>query len=311
MNARYSIRACAALLALSAAIGLASQPAAAVLRPSGVTVSAEPDSLLVGERLHYVITVRHEGQAPLSIVSLAAGQGTPFEIIGTKSNTKKLPGGGLEYRMDTELAVFSLGSRPLPHFTVLAGNGSAAEGDRLDVAPSETVTVLSTTDASIRDLRPIVPPVSAPFPKWVIVPLLITLFLLLLIGLVVRSLYRTLRSHLDDPVRAARKKLRTLRRQLSKGFSPEAGYESLSNILREFLQKRYSFGAMEMVTQEIAEELATRRIRTRHELLRLLDQADLVKFADRRPDIEECRRSLRVAELLVATPTEMDEIMDS
>lgn len=300
-----------ALFALFAATGIAPEPAAAVLRPSGVTVSAKPDTLLVGERLHYVITVRHQGQAPLSVVSLAAGQGTTFEIIGTKSNTKKLPDGEVEFSMDTELAVFSLGSRPLPHFTVLAGNGSAAEGNRLDVTPSGTITVLSATDATIKDLRPIVPPVSAPFPTWMLAPLLITLLLLLLTGLIIRALLRTLLRHLDDPVRAARKKLRAIRRQLSKGVTPETGYESLSNILREFLQKRYNFGAMEMVTQEIAEELTNRRIRTRHDLLRLLDQADLVKFADRRPEIEECRRSLRVAELLVATPTEMDETDDS
>jgi DNA-binding transcriptional regulator LsrR (DeoR family) len=59
-----------------------------------------------------------------------------------------------------------------------------------------------------------------------------------------------------------------------------------------------------MVTQEIAEELAVRRINIREELIKLLDQADLVKFADSRPNIEECSRSLQIAETLIASATE-------
>jgi hypothetical protein len=282
-----------------------------VLRSNDVTVSAEPDSLLVGEHLHYVITVRHDGVEPISIASLSAGQGTPFEITGTKSNSKKLPDGRTEYRMETDLAVFALGVQGLPRFTVQAGKGAASEGKRLDVTPAESVTVLSTTDESITELRPIMPAVKAPFPTWLIVPFLLLLFVLIIVASIVRYLFGILRRHLEDPVRAARKKLRSIRRQLSKGLSPALGYESLSNILREFLQKRYQFGAMEMVTQEIAEELATRNSNIREELVKLLVQSDLVKFADSRPTIDECRRSLRVAELLVATATEQEETASS
>lgn len=307
MNARYSTRVVPVLLALFAGTGVAPESASADLRPSDVTVSADPDSLFTGERLHYVIIVRHDGQEPISIASLAAGQGTPFEIISSKSNTKKLDSGGMEYRMDTELAPFGLGRQSLPRFRVIAGKETLADGKRLDIIPAETVTVLSLTDPSVRELRPIVPPVGAPFPFWLLFPVLVVLLVLLLLFGIMRSLYGKLKSILVDPVRASRKRLRTIRRQLSKGLSPADGYESLSNILREFLQKRYSFGAMEMVTQEIAEELATRNSNIREELVKLLVQADLVKFADSRPTIDECRRSLRVAEVLVATATATEQ----
>ncbi|MBN1928104.1 MAG: hypothetical protein JW764_00960 [Chlorobiaceae bacterium] len=294
MSARCNSLVVAALLAL-ATPGTAS----AALRPADVTVSAEPDSLFAGERLRYVITVRHRGTEALSIASLATGQNTPFEIIASRSNTKKLDDGLVEYRMDAELAVFGQGRQRLPGFTVLAG-----DGNRLDVRPAETVTVLSATDAAVTELRPVSPPASAPFPAWLLVPALLVLAVLLLAGYFARTFFLTLRRHLDDPVRAARKKLRAIRRQLSKGLAPAAGYEALSNILREFLQNRYGFGAREMVTQEIAEELAARNINIRAELITLLDQADLVKFADRRPDHEECRASLNIAEELVASAGE-------
>ncbi|NTU52359.1 MAG: hypothetical protein HGA97_01375 [Chlorobiaceae bacterium] len=307
MNARFSFRVVAAFLALIAGTVFNHDMVSAVLRPSDVTVSARPDSLLAGERLHYVITVYHEGPEQLSIASLATGQGTPFEIISTKSNSKKLSDGRVEYRMDTELAVFGLGRKPLPRFTVLSGKGAVSERARFDVVPTESVTVLSASDSTITELRPIVPALKAPLPAWLLVPVLLVLLVLLLVGSFVRSLFITLRRHLDDPVRVARKKLRSIRRQLSKGLSPDLAYESLSNILREFLQKRYQFGAREMVTQEIAEVLASRKINIREGLLKLLDQADLVKFADSRPGIDECRRSLRVAEVLVANSTEPEE----
>ncbi|RXK87714.1 hypothetical protein EST62_06120 [Chlorobaculum sp. 24CR] len=296
MSARCNIRAVVALLLV-----IACGPASAAPVPGDVTVSAEPDSLFAGERLHYVITVRHDRRDSVSVASLKTGQGTPFEITGAKSFLKKLPDGRAEFRMDAELAVFGSGRQPLPGFTVVTGNASAAGPERLAITPTASVTVLGMSDSTVTELRPIAPPVSAPFPAWLLAPVLIALAALGLAGYLVARLVTALRRHLDDPVRAARQKLRAIRRQLSKGLVPADGYESLSNILREFLQKRYRFGAMEMVTQEIAEELADRKINIRQELIELLDRADLVKFADRRPDIEECRRSLRVAEVLVAT----------
>ncbi len=308
MNAgRKSILAVWLLASASAALP---QFASAALRPGDVRVSAEPDSLFAGERLHYVITVHHDRRDSVSVESLKTGQDTPFEITGTKSFSKKLQDGRTEFRMDAELAVFGSGQHQLPGFTVISGHGSAQGEERLAITPAASVTVLSMSDSTVTELRPISPPVSAPWPTWLLLPALLVLTALGVVGYFIKKFVTTLRRYLDDPVRAARQKLRAMRRQLSKGLQPAAGYESLSNILREFLQKRYQFGAREMVTQEIADELAARNINIREELIKLLDQADLVKFADRRPGIEDCRRSLRIAELLVATaaaPTAQDE----
>jgi len=301
VSARCNIRAVAALLLV-----IAGGPASAAPVPGDVTVSVEPDSLFAGERLHYVITVRHDRRDSVSVASLKTGQGTPFEITGTKSFLKTLPDGRAEFRMDAELAVFGSAQHQLPGFTVISVQAPSKAQERLAITPAESVTVLSMSDSTVTELRPIAPPVSAPFPAWLLAPVLVALAVLGLAGFLVARLVTALRRHLDDPVRAARQKLRAIRRQLSKGLVPADGYESLSNILREFLQKRYRFGAMEMVTQEIAEELAVRNVNVRQELIELLDQADLVKFADSRPSIEECRRSLRIAEVLVATAAEAE-----
>ncbi len=283
-----------------------SAPARAALSSSDVTVSATPDSLLAGERLHYVIAVRHDGQRAITVGALETGQGSSFELTGSKSATKKLSDGTAEYRLEAELAVFGSGRQRLPGFTVMALDGAGQGQEKLEIKPSAAVFVMNMTDSTMTELRSIVPPVNAPFPTWILVPAVALLTLLFAVGYAVRRLFVALRRHLDDPVRNARNKLRSIRRQLSKGMQPAEGYEALSNILREFLQNRYGFGAMEMVTQEIAKELAARRINIREALLQLLVRADLVKFADSRPDIEECRRSLRVAEVLVGSAGEAE-----
>ena len=306
MNGKFSFIRIVASLTLAVCFAFLPKTAEGALRPSDVTVSATPDSLLAGERLHYMITVRHDGQRAVSIEALETGQGSSFELTGSKSTTKKLPDGSAEFRMDAELAVFGSGRQRLPGFKVLARNGAIADQERLEVKPAASVVLLSMTDSTMTDLRPIVSPVRAPFPSWMLVPAVAALLLLFVAAYAVRRLLVALRRYLADPVRAARNKLRSIRRQLSKGVSPAEGYEALSNILREFLQNRYGFGAMEMVTQEIAKELAARRINIREALLQLLVRADLVKFADSRPDIEECRRSLRVAEVLVGSAGEQE-----
>ncbi|HWR00506.1 MAG TPA: hypothetical protein VN371_01475 [Chlorobaculum sp.] len=301
MNGRFSLNRIVAFLIIALVTVSFPVSTRAELSSSDVTVSATPDSLLAGERLRYVISVRHDGQRAISVGALETGQGSSFELAGSKSTTKKLQDGTAEYRLEAELAVFGSGLQRLPGFTVTALDGAGQAKERLEIKPSASVFVMNMTDSTMTELRPVVPPVKAPFPTWIVVPAVALLSLLFAVGYAVRRLVVALRRHLDDPVRIARNKLRSIRRQLSKGMQPAEGYEALSNILREFLQNRYGFGAMEMVTQEIAKELAARRINIREALLQLLVRADLVKFADSRPDIQECRRSLQVAEVLVGS----------
>ncbi|NTW53032.1 MAG: hypothetical protein HGB22_10675 [Chlorobiaceae bacterium] len=311
MNGRFSFIRIVGSLIIALMTAALPASARAALRSSDVVVSATPDSLLAGERLHYVIAVRHDGRRAISVGALETGQGSSFELAGSKSTTKKLPDGTSEFRMDAELAVFGSGRQQLPGFTVTAQEGGGKGQEKLEVKPPSSVFVMGMTDSTMTEMRPVVPPVKAPFPSWIVVPTITLLLLLFIAGYAVRRLYIALRTHLDDPVRNARNKLRSIRRQLSKGMQPAEGYEALSNILREFLQNRYGFGAMEMVTQEIAKELAARRINIREALLQLLVRADLVKFADSRPNIEECRRSLRVAEVLVGSAGEAEAVDDT
>ncbi len=81
---------------------------------------------------------------------------------------------------------------------------------------------------------------------------------------------------------------------------PVACYEQLSFLIRQYLEGEYHIKALEAVTREIAEELEERGVPHADMLIGLLDQADLVKFAESRPGIEECRVSLGQAKNVIS-----------
>lgn len=288
--------------AAAALFGAASSMPAASAEPfraADVTVSAEPDSLLAGERLRYVITVRHDGRQPVAVEGLETGSDKPFELARRTESTVKLPDGSSELRVTTELATFGSGRQRLPGFTVTAAGRGRLKEARLAFHPTSSIVVASLTDSTMTQLRPAAPPVGPGFLPWLLllpVVALLALLLFAVLHLLRVTLLKDTPGAFFDPSRAARQKLRALDRQLSKGLLPADGYEALCNILREFLQHRYRFRAMEQVTQEIADELESRGVKARETVLRLLLRADYIKFADGRPDIEECRSSLKIAE---------------
>lgn len=301
MNARSDRFPAAALLfgAALLAVPAWSVGSAGPLRASGVTVSAVPDSLLAGERFHYVITVRHDAGRKVAVEGLATGPSTAFELTGRSESSKRLPDGSEELSIAMDVAAFGSGPLRLPGFTLTEGGNGGPRGSSLSFHPTSSVVVTSMTDSTMTQLRPIAPPVGPGFLPW-----LLLLPALALAGLLLFAVLHLLRltvlknAHgvILDPSRHARQKLKSLDRQLSRGLPPTDGYENLSNILREFLQHRYRFRAMEQVTQEIAEELENREVKAREIVLKLLLRADFIKFADGRPDIEECRSSLKIAE---------------
>lgn len=287
----------AAITAVVSLCGLSAMPVPALAKPFravDITVSADRDSLLVGERLRYRITVRHDGRRAVSVAGLQAGSGSPFELVRRDDAAVRLPDGSAELQVTAELAAFGPGRQVLPGFTVKQPPAAP-----LSFRPGASVVVVNLTDSTMTRLRPAASPVGAGYLLWFLFAG--ALAALLLLAVAVRFILRMTRfgdarGAFFDPVRSARQKLRSLDRQLSRGLAPAEGYEALSNILREFLQHRFRFRAMEQVTQEIVDELESREVKSRETVFRLLLRADYIKFADGRPDLEECRRSLEDAE---------------
>ena len=290
------------LLAALPIVAVFAFPAAALGAVSGVTVAVTPDSVLVGDRIHCTIGVRYSANDVVALEGIDSLSVRPFELINRKQSSVLVSTGNLLERFDVELAVFGSGRQPVPRFTVVFRNSEGKVIMREAYRPTSAVFVRALTDSTMRELRPIKPPVKPLIPLLLILPVVLGVFgiagvVLLVLFLIKRSVRTS--AEKVDPSQVAQRKLRKLGSRLSAGMPPPECYEELSNIMRTFLEKHYRIRALEAVTQEIERDLKKLGVAGFESIMNLLAQADLVKFADSRPDAEESRQSLRKAEEVI------------
>ncbi|MEZ7884912.1 MAG: hypothetical protein QMB39_06605 [Bacteroidales bacterium] len=112
----------------------------------------------------------------------------------------------------------------------------------------------------------------------------------------------------DPPHVAALKKIEQLKGQkLIESDRQKLFYSSLTDILREYMESRFSFGAMELTSAQILDVLKTKEIdkKVYSSVQELLSTSDLVKFAKYKADMIENERSIPIAiEFINATKVE-------
>ena len=277
-------------------------PAEATTAVSAITVAVTPDTVLVGDRIHCTIGVRHSVDDVVALEGIDSLSVLPFELINRKQSSALVMPGTRQERFVFELANFGSGRQPIPPFTVVLRHSDGKVINREVCKPSSAVFVRALTDSTMRELRPIKPPLKPLIPLFLVLPLV--LGVLGIAGIVLLLLFllkRSVRTSAEkvDPGQVAQRKLRKLGSRLSAGMPPPECYEELSNIMRTFLEKHYRIRALEAVTQEIERDLKKLGVAGFESIMNLLAQADLVKFADSRPDAEESRQSLRKAEEVI------------
>ncbi len=283
-------------------VTVSAYPDAAEGAVSAITVAVTPDTVLVGDRIHCTIAVRHSADVVVALEGIDSLSVQPFELINRKQVSALVFPGTRQERFDFELAVFGRGRQSIPPFTVVLRNSEGKVINREACKPSRAVFVRALTDSTMRELRPIKPPLKPMIPLLLLLPVVLGVFgiagfVLLLLFLLKRSVRTS--AEKVDPGQVAQRKLRKLGSRLSAGMPPPECYEELSNIMRTFLEKHYRIRALEAVTQEIERDLKKLGVAGFESIMNLLAQADLVKFADSRPDAEESRQSLRKAEEVI------------
>jgi hypothetical protein len=267
-----------------------------------VTVSMKPDTVLVGDRVFLSIGVSHRDRETASIEGIDSLAVQPSVVIGRKESSSKPVSGVRNVRFDYELAVFGSGRQIVPPFTVVLRDGAGIVTNRVPFMPGNAVFIKALTDSTMHDLRPIRPPQRPSIPLSVLLPFVFSVFgIALLVLMLLFILKRAVRKSAErvDPGQVAQRKLRKLGSKLSGGMPPHECYEELSNIMRSFLENHYRIRALEAVTQEIERDLKKLGVSGLENIMNLLRQADLVKFADSRPDLDESRQSLQKAEEVV------------
>ena len=270
-----------------------SPPELLARRQGGAEISASfsPASATVGDRVIATFAVDH---ASGRLVTFSLPDSTalmPFVLVRDEVRHES----GERTVLLAEFAVFDTGELPLPEVTVTIRDTLSGGENTARAAPPGHIAVRHLTDSSMTELLP-PKPIRKPADRaGDYLPFLLAVIagalLLLVLWMVLRRRRIKPEKHRDCTMEALRE-LQKLDRGLGKDLQPDECYERLSFLLRRYLEEQHGIRALEAVTSEIEDELSGRSMPSAGAFVALLEEADLVKFAESRPGAEECRAAL-------------------
>jgi len=167
------------------------------------------------------------------------------------------------------------------------------------------------------DIRDIKPPLSYGFNYWAVLLFLIILIVITALGWYLVTRLKKSKQQpivIRPPHEVALKRLSELKRKdfIKKGLIKEF-YIELSDIVRRYIEARFSFRAPEMTTEEFLSSLKYSSILSQNEkelLGEFLVRCDLVKFAKYSPSLSEIELSLNSAEDFIIKTKKEDLIKE-
>lgn len=293
----------------------------------------ESDSLYIGDPFHIVVEVKHAPDErikwPQILPSMPLMQGEQrsnavLEILDkTETDSSFADDGTVTVRRTLDATIFDAGDFTIPAWSF----------DLLTVG-SETVTEVRSTPLEVRVFAPpldagdkprdIKQPLDLPFDWtpvliWGLVGLgavgaALTAWLLLR-RRQAREVVQEVVPKLSVPAhKTALNALRALEKdELWQRGEVKHYYTRISEILRTYLEERYNMLALESTSAEILDELRTYIKQDAPEysqLSRILETADLVKFAKTEPDADTHNNCLREAYIFVENTAENPQAAD-
>ncbi len=308
-------------------VGLVGQAAVeggfeAAANPQGeapiVRTELDTAEITVGGRVNLLVSVEHEAGTVVEWPdSLDLG---PFEVLQAVVLEPEQVGERVRSAARLTLTAFELGELELPSFDLTISRPDSASSASLST-DAWTVTVASVGRDDSGDIRDIKGPLEIPRNWLLLLPWLAGLAALVAAGY---WLYRRQRSRrrpaaLRVPVvpprpphEVAYEALDKLERSslIEKG-KVKTYYIEVSDIIRAYVEGRYSVEAMEMATYEVMAGLegTGMEIETCLEFERFFGECDLVKFAKLVPDESSCRAIVPAARGLVDTTKAVEPIV--
>lgn len=294
-------------LALVAALGLAlgvRAPWAQTALPLTLAIEAAKGQVKLGEPIDLHLTLDAPAGAQVKLPDGSTDLG-PFELVQAQPLPPKPgPGGSMHYESVLTVRTFAADSSlvilpPLTATVTLAGAASAqAVRSRPLTLGLERLLPAAESRGDTLDLRPLKAVIELPlsWPRW---PLWVLLGLLLA-ALALYLWRRRRRRAIPAPVIVDRRPcdviaLAALAELRAAGLARHGDlmghYVRLTGIVRPYLERRFGFPAVDRTTEEIltivrpalSQDDPTRAAELERELERLLNAADLVKFAKDEP----------------------------
>ncbi len=309
------------LLALAS---IAIYSSASASRPT-IEASLEPDSVGIGDRFTYSITVDSDIAQVIGFPEFSTKDGDPVELVESMPvDTIEQDGRRLRLRKSFKLTSFDEGFINLGRAEVLYLDKNIT--DTLRTKDSLIVAVhtfqIDSTSQAIFDLKPQrdMPFKFAEIKQYTLWGALAILLIAIAAYFVHRALKQRGKRFVDlfkptpppPPHIEAIKALELLHNQkLWQNSKFKEYYSSLTNIARHYIARRFEVAAMEMTSEEIIEAMRTVDLPTksRIDLTSLLREADLVKFAKATPESAENEENyLRVYYFVEETKIQEEEV---
>ncbi|MBE6210077.1 MAG: hypothetical protein E7130_00340 [Rikenellaceae bacterium] len=292
---RYITICVSALLISAVAIGANDAPT--------ITSRIEPDSIMIGDRFTYIIDVEKDMVQEVAFPEFEADPKGGVELVESHPiDTISREGRRLHLRKRYTMAAFEEGRISMGAAKVLY-----ADKNIIDTLTSNDEAILNVAtfqiDSTSHAIFDIKPQMKMKFKfREISDYLLWSLLAAVILAGAVYGLVRWLHSRGKSikslftpapPEPAHIVAIRALEelhnRKLWQNNLHKEYYSGLSDILRTYLAGRYDVGAMEMTTDEIAEAVRDIEMPTKAsvDLMCVLRDADLAKFAKEEPDAEQ------------------------
>ena len=261
------------------------------------SISTTKQRPLVGEPFQIELLIMLPGNAELETWSQSPEQWGSFEVQEFSDVEIGQINGSAIYRQTLDVVIWEPGEFNTPEMRITYRIPGQAQASEIMVA-SLAITVPSVLVIGDDSLRPLKGQITIPFvaPQYIVIS-----------GCVAMSMFlwayrRWLRwrensaatiyqiRDIDDALLAA---LQDIDRQ---ALEPAVVYALTADVLRDFVRDQFRVAAHELTTRELLRVLTDRLSPPMyHQLQQLLSQADLVKFAQQRPNQQSARHYLTSA----------------
>ncbi|HVX40899.1 MAG TPA: hypothetical protein VHB25_15120 [Gemmatimonadaceae bacterium] len=295
MSGRFACAACALLV-----LALSARPAAAQQFPLKAGITVVPDTVRIGDPFRFTVGVRAPRGAtiefPASMDSAATVQSLDKVVVRTSADSS-----AVEQYADYRVAAWDVGVQPIRLPDVLVHLNGATR--RVPIADSVFVRSVLPPDSAQRVPKPprdlmIVRVI--PWWLWALIAAAIAI-VGLLIWWWIRRRRRPKPPVIVDPFEAAEAEFARIEALGLLEAGERARYLTLMvEVLRDYLAARYVQASLSLTTTELQRSIRDLPHVPQERVIRVLTEADLIKFARRAVSTDRARELGREARAIVA-----------
>jgi len=301
------------------AIVILTYPIAVSAQNSEFKVKSDTNSILIGQQIKLNLSIKTQSENEVYWPQISDTIGEKLEVVSRSGiDTSTLDNGFKLYSQNINVTCFDTGIFEFPPLTLMIKKGNyTIESLSSELFNVRVNTIPVDTTIAIKDIKG---PESIPYSLEEILPWIIgALLLLILIAAIIyfvrkykkgKPLFSMPKKPALPPHIVALGAFESLRRKkLWQNGQIKEFHSELTDILRSYFESKFSFGAMEMTSDEIINEcLKTDGLRAITDKAKtIMTLADLVKFAKQEPLPDEHDNSLKLAIEIVEQTTSFDE----